>query len=881
MSKSNGQAPNGDSFDYTLLGQDYELHHIKEFQASAIDPELIPLTIEYRDGDRAIDALLWALDESDRRNDGRVRDKWLTQYAHVRKGGLAFYGIDPLTGERTECLCFKPDYPISPERKYENPPKAVPQGFYPAVTYRIWELTSDRFGVPLPPDLTIDDPSGEAKGFWKWAIDNNIPVILPEGAKKAMAAISEGFPAVGITGIWNGVSANRDENGFATSYSLIPTLLPIASNDRVINIAFDRDKKASANKDVIQARSVLAKLLIERGCKPFSIPWDSDYKGLDDLIAGCGIEALEKAIEKAEALTGEKPNFKQKPAPNILAEKIAKELKNKLLFEVEGKLWRYYDGGVWREKSIEEIERYFYERVCLDVPENIPSYIENIVKVAKWKLLQPKWEEVSGLEYIPFKNGVWEVKNRQLLPHSPDFLLTWKLTRDYPSVIGLDYPNIDKFLGEITNKNQKLKDILIAACNAVLLGRSDLQKAIYLVGSGGNGKGSFLRLLEKLVGGQNTHSTTLQDICENNFELANIYKKRLIVCPDEDKRVGGLSRFKSITGGDSIRGEKKGKDAFKFRYEGMVAIASNDPIFLGDSSYGLSRRLITIPFKYQVPVSQRRDLETEFTTDLPAFTSYLLSLDNDWVKSTLLGSSEVAEIRETEWDLTTRTDSIAGFYDDSLIFDPAPDIKTSTSLLYSAYQDYCKASGLSAKSIHKFTPDLVELCSVKLGLAVSAHRSNKGRNIVGLRFRLDSDACDACDASKTKASPPSNLGGEPKVTLVTLSNSYNENNCEKEEQNSPADDKKLKDNTEPSQSDTSVTSRSGTELESVTLSVTKRHQASQASLKIGDRVRYVGGILKYRGRSGEVTKISGANIETTFTTRSHGSITCDALEEIA
>ena len=337
----------------------------------------------------------------------------------------------------------------------------------------------------------------------------------------------------------------------------------MSTPDRAINIALDRDKKAAANKAVIQSRSALAECSIEQGVKPYSIPWDSDYKGLDDLIAGCGTEALEQALTKAEALTGEKPNFKQKPAPNILAEKIAKELRDKLLFDVGGKLWRYFDGGVWHEKTIEEIERFFYERVCLDVPENLPSYIENVVKVAKWKLLQPVWTEVSGLEFIPFKNGVWDVKNRKLLAHDPSFLLTWKLPRDYPTVAGLEFPSIDRFLTQVTKGNQQLKNILIAACNAVLLGRSDLQKAIYLVGGGGNGKGSFLRLLEMLVGLNNCHSTTLHDLCENNFELANIYKKRLIICPDEDKRVGGLSRFKSITGGDSIRGEKKGKDAFR------------------------------------------------------------------------------------------------------------------------------------------------------------------------------------------------------------------------------------------------------------------------------------------------------------------------------
>lgn len=53
------------------------------------------------------------------------------------------------------------------------------------------------------------------------------------------------------------------------------------------------------------------------------------------------------------------------------------------------------------------------------------------------------------------------------------------------------------------------------------------------------------------------------------------------------------------------------------------------------------------------------------------------------------------------------------------------------------------------------------------------------------------------------------------------------------------------------------------------------------TVKIGDRVRYVGGILKYKGQSGEVTKVSGANFETTFTTRSHGSIPAAELEVIA
>jgi putative DNA primase/helicase len=846
-----------------------------ESDESAIAADIAELNIRYLENEAALNELYWGLAAQDRRNDGRVRDKWIYQYNHVQQGGLGFYGVDPLTGEQTSCLSFKPLHP-KPGRKYENPPQVSAQAIYPAVTYRVWQLVSQNFDVPLPSDLTIVNSAAEAKEFWLWVIEHNLPVIVTEGAKKAYSAISCGFPCIALTGLWNWTDTSKDENGKTKKYSLIPSLQPIATPDREINIALDRDKKAAANKAVIQSRSALAECLIEQEAKPFSIPWDSDYKGLDDLIAGCGTEALAQALTKVEALTGEKPNFKQKPAPNILAEKIAKELQDKLLFDVGGKLWRFYNAGVWQEKTIEEIERFFYERVCVDVPENLPSYIENVLKVAKWKLLQPAWNEVSGLEFIPFKNGVWDVKNRKLLPHHPSFLLTWKLTRDYPTIAGLEFPSIDRFLTQVTRGNQQLKNILIAACNAVLLGRSDLQKAIYLVGGGGNGKGSFLRLLEMLVGLTNCHSTTLHDLCENNFELANIYKKRLIICPDEDKRVGGLSRFKSITGGDSIRGEKKGKDAFRFRFEGMVAIASNDPIFLGDSSYGLSRRLITIPFKYQVPTHERRDLTAEFDADLPAFTSYLLSLDEDAIKSTLLGSSEVAEVRETEWDLTTRTDSIAAFYDDSLIFDLAA--KTPSSILYSSYQDYCKASGLSAKSIHKFTPDLVELCSIKLGQAVSSTRTRTARQIVGLRFR------SASDDDEHNVSPPPNPLSEQEVMLSPHLNGKDRPASPPRINNPTLADENIGINNISAQSVTSVTNGSGTGSKSVTQSVTKRHQASQASpprLAVGDRVQYGGNMIAYQYMTGEITKIVGLNYETTFTTKSRGSVSADDLRAIS
>ncbi len=166
---------------------------------------------------------------------------------------------------------------------------------------------------------------------------------------------------------------------------------------------------------------------------------------------------------------------------------------------------------------------------------------------------------------------------------------TWQLPRSY-SAIDAKWDAIDKFLHSLCVGNQQLRDIAIAFCAAILTGRSDLQKFLYLFGSGANGKGAFMSLLSMLVGKENTHSTTMADLNGNQFEPANLKGKRLVVMTDEDKRVGGLSVFKSATGQDPIRYERKGKDASNFIFKGMFVIAANSPTFVGDSNFAIKRR---------------------------------------------------------------------------------------------------------------------------------------------------------------------------------------------------------------------------------------------------------------------------------------------------
>jgi putative DNA primase/helicase len=746
---------------------------LKELLESVIDRDIAELNMWVMRGDPALQAIFHALGNEERKNTGQVRDKWLRQYDPIYKdGGWAFFGVDPATDQRTECISFKPETRISPDRKYENPPKAKPIAFYPSVTHRVMRLVSDRFKLALPQGFEFANPNDRAPGFWAWVLENNIPIIITEGCKKALSAITQGFPCVAVTGVWNGVTAMKDDKGETDYYSLISSLRSL--KDKKILIAFDRDQKARTIATVMRARAALASALINNECECHSIVWDSKYKGLDDLLAGQdgGVAALEQSIAKAKPLTGEAPNFKKKIVKNMMGEDLAIESKDRICFDAISKTWQIFTNGRWKAKGQEGMESVIYHRVVQDVPEiNSVSLIPDIMKFMKYKLTVEEWNEASTLEFFPFKNGVWSFKDKKLLPHSPHYLWKWQLDRDY-SQIATGWDSIDKFLRMVTQGDDSLRDVLIAACAAVLHGRSDLQKAFHFFGSGANGKGTFMKLLQMLVGDENVCATTLEALCGNKFETARIYNKRLVVCPDEDRAIRGASVFKSVVGEDSVRGEDKGEKAFQFIYGGVVVMGSNDPIFMGDNTYGLSRKVIPIPFAKTIPQADRRkssDITAEFTADLPFFTTYLLNLDRDWVTNTIKGANNLKAIKDLEWQMEIRVNSVAAFFEDKLILDP--DAEVLSANLYDAYEKFCETKGRTHHKKHEnnFCPSMVNLLKDKLGAADAKSRKlSNGMMISGVRLRVSSDPLnDSYDDYIEKKQKSKNESAADLVTTMT------------------------------------------------------------------------------------------------------------------
>lgn len=146
--------------------------------------------------------------------------------------------------------------------------------------------------------------------------------LITEGEKKAAKATQEGFPCIGLSGIW----------GFSQNHQLIPDLMNISWEGREVFLAPDSDY--SSNPNVKLAVSTLERWLTRLGASVLvvRIPTfgDNPKVGLDDFLIASGPDALRQLVEAAkpslfweiEDITALPEHKRLKPTQRLL-EKLA------------------------------------------------------------------------------------------------------------------------------------------------------------------------------------------------------------------------------------------------------------------------------------------------------------------------------------------------------------------------------------------------------------------------------------------------------------------------------------------------------------------------------------------------------------------------------
>jgi P4 family phage/plasmid primase-like protien len=376
-------------------------------------------------------------------------------------------------------------------------------------------------------------------------------------------------------------------------------------------------------------------------------------------------------------------------------------------------------------------------------------------------LMFEDWHE--GSDYLLFSNGILDVAERTLLPFDREMYMTQRFPYEYnPSA---ECEEIVKWLKQTQDGDWGRVQVLRAWLRAVLLGCSDIQKFVEIVGPGKSGKSTYANLAHALVGDENATISSLEHLEKNRFETSNLYKKKLLLFNDVERYGGSVSVLKALTGGDLIRNEQKFQtDAQKpFKFGGLVMITANEPIQTTDPTSGLARRRLTIPFNNPfkgtaaqqhvlIDMDGKGNAYGKFAPLLPGLVNWVLDLSHVEMKEMLMETAKTVPFYvgyQTEQVL--KSNQLLDWMHHSVVFEfnvasaigfakPTPQGSSGVYVnhdkwLYASYCEFCRYSNTNILGRSRFESLLMDACVHQLGLNVYRLKNSRGMRVVNLMVR--------------------------------------------------------------------------------------------------------------------------------------------------
>lgn len=578
---------------------------------------------------------------------------------------------------------------------------------------------------------------------------------LTEGGFKAMMGCQHDIPTIAVAGVEMGLTPKRKGDR-----DLVPGLKRLAEYGFGFITAFDSDdpvKKPETIKNVRHAEAKLAKVLMSYGCDVLTVTgkWNhKDGKGMDDFIQNKGIEAFREILMKAESYSeptaseGEKKK-KELPPPSRIAEELAEIYRDKLAWESEYQLWRHYAAkhdGLWDVETGETVKGLIHAHLrSKDLPGFNAGYVSSIATILQSDLEVTDWNEQTGL--IPLRDGVLNQLTQELKPHTPGYRFTWQLPFKWADrSVGCE--PIEEFLLKITG-NQDIANVLLAFLSAIVTRRSDLQRYLELKGGGGTGKSTYMAIARGLTGDDNTVSSQLKHLENNQFETAKFYGKILALFPDSERWQGEVSVLKQLTGQDPVRYERKGVQQCRdFIYRGMVILSANEAPESRDLTSGQERRKLTVELDIKVPEYEDAELPEQFKPFLPGLLKRVLDISREEVTRLIKHTDrEVPALARVKWKQLCETNPIAGWLDEKTVISPEAtayiglgDIEQAGRWMYANFCKHQQENG--SKNIipmKRFSLNLRDLLKNQMKVAISEGRDRDGSYIKGLGLRCQLD----------------------------------------------------------------------------------------------------------------------------------------------
>lgn len=303
--------------------------------------------------------------------------------------------------------------------------------------------------------------------------------------------------------------------------------------------------------------------------------------------------------------------------------------------------------------------------------------------------------------WICFQNGMYDTKEKRLLPHSPKYRAINQIPHDYKPDAVTSGAKTDEYLNFIC-EDPDSKEMLLQFIGYSLTKDVGQQKFLVLNGEGGTGKSTVIRLIEALTGSRNVSNISLTDL-QQRFASFGLMGKLLNSCADlEIQALEDTSIIKKILGEDTLRAEQKGRDAISFKSYAKLIFSTNElPLVKSEKTNGFYRRLLVLTMN-KVPSKINPNLFQELEQEIEYLLHLAVQAVERMYQQGIIVTSAASE--KAVLQLRADSDTVEAFLQDMCVKDENGRIERTE--LYKKYSDYCEDTDRQSLTKNNFYKSL-------------------------------------------------------------------------------------------------------------------------------------------------------------------------------
>ena len=343
----------------------------------------------------------------------------------------------------------------------------------------------------------------------------------------------------------------------------------------------------------------------------------------------------------------------------------------------------------------------------------------------------------SPPRYVAFTNGVLDVETMELSDYSDGMVIPNVIPHRWNPYASCR--EVDSTLRKVACGDPGMELNLSEVMGLCMYRSAKFGYCPILLGSGSNGKSTYISMLKSLLGAVNVSSLDI-GVIGQRFQSGNLVGKLANLGDDiSNEYIPGdvLAVIKKVATGNTVFTDVKGGQGFDFDPYCTMVFSANKFPRLGDSSDGMMRRLFPLQFNAKFSSSDP-DFDPDIADKLASEEAceYMCSIGIDGLRRVLANNELTPNNRSKTMadDIKADNDTVLQWIDAEGL-DETFAIGERPQGIYSSYHEWCLDNGCKAVGSRSFNTTVWHKWHVKS--VPNGHGDRNGKRVTVRVYRKE------------------------------------------------------------------------------------------------------------------------------------------------